>query len=109
MSAAPGEPVIWQRRAHALLGKLIDRCHRESLPVIHWHVGTLANLAGQCLAVDTTVRRADFEAWVRALDLERRPERTSDGITHLSAGRRDVERVSVIITADIYTDEETQR
>jgi hypothetical protein len=109
MSATHGDYVIWQRRAHALLGKFIDRCYREGLPVIHWRIGLLGGLAGECLATDTTVRRADFEAWVRALDLERRPERTHNGITRLSAGRSDLERVGVVITADIYTDEEVGR
>ena len=105
MSATHGDLVIWQRRAHALLGKFIDRSYREGLPVIHWEIGTLANLSGRCLAADTTVRRADFEAWVTALDLERRPERSLDGITRLTAVRRDLERVSVVVSADIYTDE----
>jgi hypothetical protein len=109
MSAAHGDYIIWQRRAHALLSKFIDRCHRAGLPVIHWQIGRLGGLSGECLADDTAVRRADFEAWVRALDLERRPERTHNGIVRLSAGRRDLERVGVVITAEIYTDEEDPR
>jgi hypothetical protein len=104
MSATHGDYVIWQRRAHALLGKFIDRCYREDLPVIHWQVGRLGGLTGECLADDMLARRAEFEAWVRALDLDRHPERSRDGITRLSAGRRDLERVGVIVTADIYAE-----
>jgi hypothetical protein len=93
--------VTWQRRAHALLGKLLDRCGTEGLPVIHWAVGTIATLAGECLDNDAAKRRAQFEAWAEALQLERRPERTRDGTTRLTAVG-DVDRVGVVITADIY-------
>ncbi|MGH3380226.1 MAG: hypothetical protein ACRDP6_36385 [Actinoallomurus sp.] len=105
MSASHGDYVIWQRRTNALLGKFIDRCYLEGLPVIHWSVGMISNLAGKCMDPDMVMRRAEFEAWVRALDLERRPEQSRDGSTRLTAVRR-VERVDVVVTAEIYTDEE---
>jgi hypothetical protein len=98
---------IWQRRAAALLVKLLDE-HRD-LPPIAWMVGTGSQLVGRVSGLQpAATARAEFEAWADALELGKRHE-YGDAVTHLSARtRRD--SVDLAVMADlIHNDDEERR
>jgi hypothetical protein len=102
----------WQRRACAVLAKILERAAAEGLPPIAWTVQRAgATLVGQCLATEPGERRAEFHAWRIALarwagyraDVKRQHV-TSAGRTRLVDQWERYERAQVTITADIYDD-----
>ena len=85
------EQIAWQRRAAAVLAKILERAAAEGLPPMAWTVGAAgAGLLGRAVAHPMDRRRDDFNTWRasvgtwagQAADRER--ERTgSDGTTRL--------------------------
>lgn len=91
-----------QRRAYELLGRIIDRCEREGLPVIDWAIASHGLLTGYCFDDDPAQRPATFRAWVAALNLGLWPAvDRKDGGTQLHAVREDVDGVDVTLVAPI--------
>lgn len=91
-----------QRRAHALLGKLLDRCEREGLPVIEWDIATHGMIIGRCFDPDHAKRPDELRAWADALGLHDWPERTLRRGKRLQAIRENVAPgVDVEVLADI--------
>jgi hypothetical protein len=102
------EQLGWQRRAVRVLTGLLERAHRDGLPVVQWsvtHAG--AGLAGRCLRGEAARRRADFDAWCAALEATERRERRQGSTTHLYAVARHYDGlVSVALLADLYDDQD---
>ena len=62
------ERIASQRRAHALLGRLLELAAKDDLPAITWTIQTGgASLSGQVLSHPGTERRERFEAWRDAI------------------------------------------
>lgn len=94
-----------QRKAHALLGRLIDRCEREGLPVLRWTIAEHGLLTARCMDDDPARRVAAFETWRRALGLGLWPETTRpDGATRHQAVREGLDGVDVSLIAIIATE-----
>jgi hypothetical protein len=97
------ERLIWQRRAVRVLAGLLERAHRDSLPVVGWtvaHAG--AALVARCFAHDPTRRRGEFNAWCQALDAAIWPEHTSGSTIHLHAIAEHYDGlVTVTVLADL--------
>lgn len=92
-----------QHRAHALLGKLLDRCDREDLPVLHWAIAPHGLLTARCLDDDQPQRIVAFQAWTRALDLGLWPEDTSPaGAIRHQAVRENLDGADISLIADIH-------
>jgi hypothetical protein len=95
-----GEQLAAQRRAYALLGRMLERTEREGLPVIDWAIASHGLLTGYCYDEAYAQRPATFAAWVAALDLGQWPTtRRADGGTQLQAVREDVGGVDVTLVA----------
>ncbi len=101
------EQLGWQRRAAGVLAGLLERAHRDRLPVVTWSVSDAgARLVARCLAHDPAGRRADFDAWCQALDGTRREVRQG-ATTHLYAEARHYDGlVSVAVLADLFDQDE---
>src|SRR6266536_3365263 len=97
------ERLIWQRRAVRVLAGLLERAHRDGLPVVGWSVAHAgAALVARCFAHDPAQRRADFNAWCSVLGAIPWPERTSGSTAHLHAVARDYDGlVDVAVMADL--------
>ena len=97
------ERLIWQRRAVRMLAGLLERAHRDSLPVVGWtvaHAG--AALVARCFAHDPARRRSEFNAWCQALDATVWPEHTSGSTTYLHAIAEHYDGlVTVTVLADL--------
>jgi hypothetical protein len=97
------ERLIWQRRAVSVLAGLLERAHRESLPVVGWtvaHAG--AALVARCFAHDPARRRSEFNAWCQALDATVWLEHTSGSTTYLHAIAEHYDGlVTVTVLADL--------
>jgi hypothetical protein len=114
------EQIAWQRRAAAVLAKILERAAVEGLPPMAWTVGAAgAALLGQAVAHPMDRRRDDFSTWRvsvgtwagQAADHER--ERTgSDGTTRLvdqwerlqMAGEK-IPGVTITLTAELYEED----
>jgi hypothetical protein len=100
------DPQLWQRRAVHVLGVLLQRAARESLPPIVWSVGTGApTLIGRVTARDNTLaQRLIWRAWVNVVGAKPLPVRERDGQVHLHAIAENVEGLAVVaIVTDIDT------
>ncbi len=70
MAADAGQQLVWQRRAAAVLGGLLERAAREDLPALSWTVHNAGcALTGRSLARPPARRRGDLEAWAAALGI----------------------------------------
>jgi hypothetical protein len=97
-----GEQLAAQRRAYALLGRLLERGEREGLPVIDWAIASHGLLTGYCYDEAYAQRPATFAVWVAALDLGVWPTvRRPDGGRQLQAVREDLDGVDVTLVAPL--------
>jgi hypothetical protein len=100
----------WQRRAARGLVQLLDAAAEYDLPVLIWQLSGSSRLVGRCNDLDVSTRRQAFERWCAFLgEVDRWPERDTNGVTHLHAIRHrwGVDgRVDVVVLADIHTDED---
>jgi hypothetical protein len=96
----------WQRRAVHVLTGLLERAHRDGLPVVLWSVSDAgAGLVGRCFAHDPARRRVDFGTRCSVLDATERREGCQGSTTHLFAVARHYDGlVSVALVADRYDD-----
>ena len=119
-TARAAEQIAWQRRAAAVLAKILERAAAEGLPPMAWTVGAAgAGLLGRAVAHPMDRRRDDFSTWRasvgtwagQAADHER--ERTgSDGTTRLVdqwerlqiAGAK-IPGVTITLTAELYEED----
>jgi hypothetical protein len=94
----------WQERAYKLLGELLEIGWRQELPPIDWRVMPTMKLVGQPCGDN---KRADWEAWVVALELDRWLERSSNGRTHLHAVAQNwrLRHVNIAIFTDVWEEE----
>ena len=102
------EQIGWQRRAHLLLGKLLERAAKEGLPPIRWSViPSGATLHGEISSFSTRNASGTYAAWRDAIGV---PEKEAEpvnrqGETRLTAVWEHIERVQVVLTASIWDDE----
>jgi len=93
-----------QRRALRVLDGLLKR---TDLSPIVWTVGNAgATLVGDVVTADGD-RRETWAAWVRVLDARPWPERTSGGMIHLHAVAEKYDGVTVVIRADLLSDNDS--
>ena len=112
--------IAWQRRAAAVLAKILERAAAEGLPPIAWTVATAGiEVRGECLAHPAGARRDDFNSWRTAVGTwaqrvaDRESERTADdGTTRLVDQWDGVKMpgiqgpgVIITLTADLYTED----
>jgi hypothetical protein len=98
-----------QRTAAAVLGDLLKRADRDSLPVLDWTIaehGT--SLVGRSHAMPQQDRRAVIAAWASALGLELAEHPHLSGMTtviaHADRMETDHGPCAVTVVADIYED-----
>lgn len=100
------ERLGWQRHNTTALAELLAAAQKADLPAIAWQFGLTSGLVGRCLAHEPAECRAQFEAWATFLgEVERWPERSRGGHTHLHATRKAYgprPGVDVVIVADLY-------
>jgi hypothetical protein len=109
------EQIAWQRRAAAVLAKLLERAAQAGLPAITWSVEGRggARLIGRCEAREPRQRRGDFDAWRTALAswTGPRPGGRPGPAGGAAAGLRMASHwerfdgVTVILTADVITED----
>lgn len=95
----------WQQQRFDLLGELVRFGHERRLPVLTWTLGPHA-LVGRALDSD---KRATFEAWVAALELNRVEDHVeSTGAVRLYGDIGDLwgRRLGVTVMAYILADDE---
>jgi hypothetical protein len=92
------ERVAWQRRAAAELARILD-AHRD-LPLIAWTVGAAGSVLVGQVVLSGPRSRSIFDAWVGAMDLPERHERTGDTATYLS-GKDHRNGVRIVLLADL--------
>lgn len=97
------ERLSWQFRALALLGTLMDRAVTEQLPPLQWTIGTTGELRGQVLTGGD--RRAVFTRWRDALGPPDEEHEVTLDHTRLSAVWNRIDRVQVVLTADLQDSE----
>lgn len=95
----------WQRRRYDLLGELVTFGEQRKLTPLTWSLGVHA-LIGSAGGYHDTERRAAFEDWVTALDLESWEQRYETGRIHLHAETKDLwgRGVGVTVLADLWED-----
>jgi hypothetical protein len=111
-AAARAEQITRQRRAAALLGKMLDYAAIQGLPSIAWSVDCAgAGLAGRCEAYPMAQRRADFNAWRLAVgawahqdaDVQRIQAGSGAAVRLVDQWDR-IERVTVTVSADLWAE-----
>jgi hypothetical protein len=121
------EQTAWQRQAVTVLGRLLELAAREGLPPIGWTVSYAgAQLTGQAPpTAGPAARLAGWTAWRDALgEPDKEQEHQILGSTRLVAmwnrgrgwdGRRPLlsdddgyQMITLVLTADIYADDEDQ-
>jgi hypothetical protein len=120
------EQTAWQRQAVTVLGRLLELAAREGLPPIGWTVSYAgAQLNGTPpFTASPAARLAGWTAWRAALgEPDKEQEHQIGGQTRLVAmwnrGRESVRRpllsdddgyqmITLVLTADIYADDEDQ-
>jgi hypothetical protein len=103
---------LWQRRAVHVLGALLQRAARDSLPPIVWSVGTGApTLIGRVPQKDDPqAQRFIWRAWANAVGATPLPARRRGDRIHLHAIARGVEGMAVVsITTDLHPHETSHR
>jgi membrane protein required for beta-lactamase induction len=111
-SARPGfrEQMTWQLRAARVLADLLERGHREGLPVLEWtlsHDG--ARVTGRSYAQPGAARRAALAAWAAALGIRLSEEYHQDSRMTTITGTAKRERTrhgfaTITLTGDIWED-----
>jgi hypothetical protein len=106
--------ISWQRRAAAMLAKILEWAAAENLPPIAWTVQRAGTeLMGTCYAQPPAERRAEFGVWREALTRwtghsadSSREHTGSAGIVRLTERWEDYGGVSVTLVADIYPEDD---
>jgi hypothetical protein len=95
-----GERRRWQRRATRVLDRLLG----VDLPPLTWTIGPTATLVGRVLDGADDTRRADWQAWVTAMQATPAPESTDAGVTHLRAtvADRNDPLVLIVLLATVF-------
>jgi hypothetical protein len=119
-TARYAEQIAWQRRAAAVLAKVLEHAAAAGLPPIAWTVATAGmELRGECLAHPMDARRDDFNTWRAEAAIwagrsaDRQNERTGDdGTTRLVDQWDGIKMpgmpgpaVIVTLTADLYAED----
>lgn len=103
------ERLGWQLMAIRHLLDLTRRAHRDRLPPLTWSVGTTADLVGRPSASRGSDRRAQLDAWGRALgiDLGEHPHQDYTTLTGTVKQRETAHGwCTITLTGDIWPDEE---
>lgn len=95
------ERLAGQFRALALLDGLLDRAIAEHLPPITWRIDTTGQLKGQVYA--SSNRRETYARWRDAIGP---PDTEREEFGRVTAAWERIDRVRVVLTADLRDDEE---
>lgn len=95
----------WQRKRHVLLGELLDLQDERALPPLSWTVGVHA-LIGAATGHADEEKRAAFDAWAGALEVDGWEQPYDTGRIHLHAEAKDLwgRGVGVQVLADLWED-----
>jgi hypothetical protein len=106
MTADTAEQLAWQRRAHAVLRRLLDLADAgDPLPVAAWTVASAGcQVTGRFLQAPPGRRRGALTAWADALGADVRQGAAPSGRVTVSAVTRSDEDslVRIVLVADIW-------
>ena len=94
----------WQQQRYDLLGQVLKAGQERDLPPLSWTLSVYA-LVGTATGHADDEKRAAFDAWVAALDLDRWDEQPHEtGRIHLHAVSDDLwgRGVGVTVIADVW-------
>jgi hypothetical protein len=102
------EQLAWQRRAYAVLGRLLDLADAdEALPVAEWAVASAGcQVTGRFLQAPPGRRRGALTAWADVLGADVRQGASPSGrVTVTGVTRSDEDSlVRIVLVADIWDD-----
>jgi len=109
MIDAGEEQYVWQLRAHAVLGKLLERGRRDCLPPADWTVAAAGcGVTAHFHQPDPSARRLAFDAWAEALGADRTAAGSLSGAEVLTGKARLAEDdlVRVVLSARVWGGDE---